>query len=439
MEWHRVYGISNCSMGSFNSDIITLTINALLWVIVSCYLIKHYSYKNTGVIVVLFYTIISVFAIDFFIREPEGWIFPWNKIEILPLLILLVFVLLFSGLIINSYKIRRFKQPPLKLINTIGIIVSILSLVDIVSIINNFSTGLVLLMTDDNYGNELYLQSTNDLVYNIQRSGVINIIGSLSTLTKNFAPMIFLIYLTYTKRNKILVISLALSTFVVYMYGVSMGLRSMIIQNLLTFILFYLYIKRFYSKKTRYWFNLLMGCFFGCILLGTVLITVSRANTVKGFSPVTFAESYATQGILFLGGYGIDNGDEIRYGDRTFPFIKSFFTDDVARDVVDRRLKYPKMKINDVVFYTFVGDFIFDFGVIGGIFILCLLYLLYRSLLKGNTKSIDLSQIMIIYLLCFMLVGFYLYPLDGYAGNIFLISIILFSIVYKIIYNDNTI
>lgn len=428
-------------MGTYNSDLTSLTINAIIWIITSVFLIKRYSYKNSGVIVVIFYTIISLFAIDLYVRRPNGTLYPWSHISIIPLLLLLIFIVLFSLLIIKASSYSLFKRPSKKFITIIAISVSILSLLNIYEIINNFSTGLMLLATDSDYGNEIYSQTTEKFIYNFHRSDGVNIIGTLSTLAKKMAPMIFLIYLSYRKKNKLLLIALALSTFTSYMYSVSMGMRSAIIQDLLSIILFYIFIKRFYSKRTIYWFNRIVGCFLGIIICGMILITISRVNAHIGGRSSVYenAESYASQGIIYLGAYGLDNGNEIRNGDRTFPLIKSIFSDDVARDVMERRLKYNKMKINDSVFCTFVGDFIFDYGIIGGTFVLFILYLIYKGLLKGYKRSIDFSQIIIIYLLSYMLVGFYLYPLDGYAGNIFVISIILLSISYKLFYNGKNV
>jgi oligosaccharide repeat unit polymerase len=214
------------------------------------------------------------------------------------------------------------------------------------------------------------------------------------------------------------------------MYSISMGMRSVLIQNLLTSLFVFLFLYKYFNKKILKYLKPILSIFLAVVISGFMLITISR-SIGRGKNPVEFMESYLSQSFLYFGQYGFDNGSEIRYGDRTFPFFKSFISDDVARTSYERRLKYKKMHINESVFVSFVGDFVFDYGPYGAFFVLLILFFLFKCFLKGPRDKLYFDQILIIYIIIYLLSGFYLYPFAEYAGNIKLAAIILLSLFFK--------
>lgn len=374
--------------------------------------------------------------------QSDGSLFSWVGINLPPLLFLQFFIVLFSSLLCKLHNNAIYIcHPPTKLMTIIYIFIILFSLLNIFEIINNFSKGFILLATDSSYGQEIYAETTEKMVYSKNTNNVVSIIGVISNIAKNIAPLFLCYYLTEKKYNLFILIGLGLASFVSYMYAISMGMRSVIILNSLSFLAFFFFLKKFISTKAYRILKKGLIIFGGIIILGFYFITTSRSEHRGDDSSFEFIESYAAQSFLYFGKYGFDNGEQIRNGDRTMPFIKSIFsTEEVARSTYERRLKYDQMKINESVFVTFVGDFVFDFGIFGGAIVMSLLYLIYRHFLKYQKKKfLHIDQIVVAYLVIYTLCGFYLYPLSDYAGNIMLLSLLLIAVFFKLLRRDERI
>lgn len=411
-------------------DILNLSIYSIIWISSLIYWWKRDGIENTGVLIIAFYSIISILAIHLYSENPYGELHPWFNISLYALLYLFFFIYIFCTLLLKPSKAKKLIDTPNKDLVPLYIFVIIFSLLDIVPTIQNFRTGLFMMMMDSQYGNILYQESTLEGVHTAQIRGAVSFIGVFSNFARNIAPVLLLYSLTNKKINKFIVIGLLLATFSTYMTAISQGLRSVIVQNLLTFIFLFAFLYKYYSPKVKKIIIPILSIMIGIIILGGALITSSRVDAVNTDAG-TFIESYASQSVLYFGCYGFDNGDQIRNGDRTFPMIKSFFTDDVARSTFDRRQKYQSMYINESVFTSFVGDFVFDFGIIGGACVMLSLFLLFKILLSKVSYHIHFYDILVVYLLIYMLCGFYLYPLSDFVGNIMLIGILIISCIYR--------
>jgi hypothetical protein len=146
---------------------------------------------------------------------------------------------------------------------------------------------------------------------------------------------------------------------------------------------------------------------------------------------------YGGQENLYFNKYGLDNGG-IRYGDRTFPLFKRILGfENVPKNFMERRDKYPHLKISDEVFYTFVGDFTIDFGPIIATFI----FLFFTLFVVINTKIrngiIRFHQLILLHFVmsvC-MLGGLKLYPFSDVGGNLQLIVYFIAYIFFRLDYN----
>ena len=419
-------------------DILYLIVYSIIWMLSLIYWWKKDGIKNTGVLLIAFYAIISILAIHLYSENPYGELHPWFNISLYALLYLFFFIYIFCTLLLKPSKAKILIDIPNKYLVPLYIFVIIFSLLDIVPTIKNFRTGLFLMMMDSQYGNILYQESTLEGVHTAQVRGAISFIGVFSNFARNLAPVMLLYSLANKNSNKYIVFGLLLATFTTYMTAISLGLRSIIVQNLLTFIFLFSFLYKFYSVKVKKIIIPVLSTMMGIIILGGALITSSRVDALDTDAS-TFVESYASQSVLYFGCYGFDNGNQIRNGDRTFPLIKSFFSDDVARSTFDRRQKYQSMYINESVFTTFVGDFVFDFGIIGGACVMLSMYFLFKILLSKISHHIHFHDILIVYLLIYMLCGFYLYPLSDFVGNIMLIGILIISCFYRSIVHEQKI
>lgn len=364
----------------------------------------------------------------------KGGIYSWVGLDLLALIYLCFFIYLFASLLFNVANTTiTLAHPPAQQMNFIYIGIILLSLLNIYDVITNFSTGIVLLATDIDYGKEIYTESTINGVYTKHDSGGnIQIFGVLGNIAKSIAPLFLCFYLTTRKINKFILAGLILSTFITYMHAISMGLRSVIFLNILVFFASYMFLKRFYTETVNKIFKKVVLVFMSVILFGFGAITFSRYGNDSDSDMIKSIESYASQCFLYFGKYGFDNGEQIRNGDRTMPFIKSLVSDNVARSTFDRRNKYTKMNINESVFVTFVGDFVFDYGVFWGTFVLLILYWIFGFFLKTRGDTVlHFDQLLISFLVMYILCGFYLYPLADYAGNILFVALLLMALFFK--------
>ena len=410
-------------------DIIVLIVNSFNWLFVAYIIKKRYGYNNIGVFYLLFYSFLSVLSIHIYLTMVPKEI-PCEGISLLPLIYMELFIVLFSTLLVkHDTRDKLLIQPPSLVFNVLCIVVIILSLLEVRDILQNFAVGFTQLLVDDEYGAGLYDVLSREVVHSARDSGPLQYLAVLSNQAEAIAPVLFLFYLTRPKRNILITIGLALATFITFAFALSTGRRSSIIQQLFSMGVMFLYLRHYYSTKVIKYIRPVFLSVIGIIMTGFMFLSISRANSFGG-SVVSFFERYAGQSFLYFGKYGFDNG-EIRNGDRTFPLVKSIFTKDVARSYYDRESKYTKMKINESTFVTFVGDFVFDYGIIGAAIVLFFIYLLLRQLLIGCRKILYFDQVLIVYLLINILNGFYLYPLCDFAGNMFFFSLIILSMFFK--------
>jgi len=410
-------------------DIIVLLFNAINWLAVVFYVKKHYGFRNVGAFYIYFYALLSIIAVHLYITlVPRD--LPCDGISLFPLLYLEFFVVLFASILVkHDSSERKLIEPPTTILNLLCIVVVILSLLEIRTIMQDFTAGFAQLLVDDEYGAGLYDTLSREVVHSARASGPKSYISVLSNQAEALAPVLFLFYLAKRNRNLAITIGLALATFITFAFALSTGRRSTIIQRLFSMGVTYFYLRKYYSHRVIAVARPILISVVGIILTGFLLISISRVNSFGG-NLFTFFERYAGQSYLYFGKYGFDNG-EIRNGDRTFPLVKSLFTSDVARSYYDREAKYTKMKINESTFVTFVGDFVFDYGILGGALVLFILYFFLRRLLIGSRKLLYFDQILIVYLLINILTGFYLYPFSDFGGNLVFLILIILSLFFR--------
>ena len=411
-------------------DCFVLILNAVLWGSIFLILYNRYGLKNIGVLFFGFYTLINLFAPHYYLISDENSKYQGQNLFFL--LYLLFFIFLFCLPLIkldNQNKVLVVKKR--KSIITISIIISILGLIGINDILTNFYQGMIRLSLDDSYGASLY----HDLRMSMDegKSGASNYMAVFTNIARSISPLFFFIYLTFPKKNRILLIGLFLSSISTLLHGVSIGSRFAIIDGLMCMIFMLIFMWKYYNKEIKKILFLIIISVFSIIILGFVFISLSRSNKIQS-NPSQFFEKYITTSVLNFGKYGLDNG-EIRNGDKTAPLIKSLFSSDVARTYKMRLEKYRKMKINESSFSTFIGDFVFDYGVLDATLIMLLMvYFFYRGINAPPMGKIYTSQIILVYFLISILNGFYAYPMSDYLGNmkaLILIGLYFFFLPYR--------
>ena len=117
--------------------------------------------------------------------------------------------------------------------------------------------------------------------------------------------------------------------------------------------------------------------------------------------------------------------------ERIFPLVKrALGYHNVADSYAKRLNKFKSMKINEVNFVTFAGDFMLDFGFFGGNLILLILLIFYKSALS-RLKRIGFAELCVVFMLIVTLNGFSLYVFTDVSGNLFFFILLFLYFITK--------
>jgi oligosaccharide repeat unit polymerase len=149
-------------------------------------------------------------------------------------------------------------------------------------------------------------------------------------------------------------------------------------------------------------------------------ITLSRFDQRQG-GAVGSVVYYIGQANLNFNNYGLDAGG-IRHGDRTINLLKRVIDPyNTPKNFQERRDKYPDLKMDDNVFYTFVGDFTLDFGPWKTVLIFLIFNMLVVIATRARTDdqgkaSLAFHQLLLLYMVTCIAMqgGFWLF---GYADT----------------------
>jgi oligosaccharide repeat unit polymerase len=332
----------------------------------------------------------------------------------------------------DDNKLNEIQKPTTILLNTVCIIFIVASLVQLPTIISEFSVSIIRLLIDSSGGQELYAASLS----NADSAGdgsISNLASIISNAFGNFGIFLFFYYLTLKNNSKLILIGLAYSCIIGILTNISLGQRGPISAVILSMIITYFALKKFMRPHINK-----IIIITGIILIAaTAVPVIALTNSRFGGADGRFLSSvyyYVGQENLYFNNYGLDNGG-IRYGDRIFPLFKRMLGfDNVPHNFVERRQKYPYLMINDEVFVGFVGDFVFDFGPVVApiIFILFALFVLYKTRIR-NGRILFHQLILIHFVMCVcMLGGMKLHPFSDTGGNLQLIVYFLAYICFRV-------
>lgn len=388
---------------------------------------KHFDAGSVLLCSYLLYSIVSLLLYN----SP---FYTFDRIRLFPFIYLYFMLMLaFSPILkYDVYKIKEIKKPTTIFLNTVCIIFIVSSLVQLPTIISDIAFSIIKLLTDPAGGQELYNAAMSNS-YSIGDGNISNFPSIISNAFGNFGILLFFYYLTLNKYNKLILIGLLLSCIVSLLTNISLGQRGPIIEILFSLIITYFALRKFFQPKFIKIIKIIGISLVIAISVPLIALTNSRFGDMDGGS-LSSLYYYVGQENLYFNNYGLDNGG-IRYGDRTFPLFKRVLGfDNVPHNFLERRQKYPDLKINDEVFCGFVGDFTFDFGpfVAPLIFIIFTLFVLNKTRIRnGRILFHQLILIHFVMSLC-MLGGIKLYPFSDVGGNLQLIVYFVAYICFKL-------
>jgi len=420
----------------FNS-VLYIIIYISLWSIV---LIIHQRFiKRIGLasIIITSYLFYSICSLFLFINLKEIHISDFVKAD--KILDLFPFLYLFSALLIflnpvilfDRYNINKIHKPSSYIVNSFLMLFFVSNLLSLFKIIPRIQNGLTLILTTRYGGSELYAEA-----HNVEfTSGNLNILGFVNSSCSDIGILFIFYYLTYCK-NKIYVISLFILIFISVLDPIARGLRTETIMKIFLIIVSYYMFHQFYSPSLNSKIKRIGIISVILISIPTIALSISRFGNSDG-GTLGGTVSYIGQANLNFNNYCLDaNGT--RNGDRTCNMFKKMLGfENVPESIMETRAKYRYMKIDDGSFYTFIGDFVLDFGPTIAFIIIIIISISISRITICQNKTINFHQLLCIYFVVAISIqgGMYLFHYS-FSGNWKIIVFILFYILMKMDYNN---
>ena len=272
------------------------------------------------------------------------------------------------------------------------------------SVLSNFNSGFVNILTDSEAGKVAHLEALE----NAKSSGseINNLPAVLYNMLIDCSVFIFFFLLTRKDKNIIFLISLFLAIIIGMIIPVMDGQRGTVIKCGSTVIAGYMLFRKFISKRIDRIIQIAGIIVTVIVAIPIIAITISRFSDRED-SPETsgYVYWYLGQANIYFNNYALDAGGT-RNGDRTINLAKRLLSSDTPKNYTERREKYSNLNIDDDFFTTFVGDFAIDFGPLGA-FIIFVVFNGWAILqIRPRDGTIKLHQLLLVYFaLCVSLQG----------------------------------
>lgn len=404
---------------------LILIINIICWAFVT---IRYYIQRkqiDSAVFLLSTFLVYSICSYQTFNYEYGN--FRGVELSILPLIYLFLMILLTMSPILrfNIAKIKKFPCNNYRVLDFLCWAFIVCMAIKLPFDIAHIREGFLQIMMDQ--GSELYTDVKNE---GKSAEGAY-VISSLPTIYVNISVEIITLiafYNTYKKRRPkftlITFLAIALTPLGSIASGQRGGAFNIIIVVIGTFFLFAPILDNKIKKVVKK-----IGIIsLGCIMVPIVALTVSRFGSRGENAAEQSVYSYMGQQNIYFDLYAFDNNG-LRYGDRVFPLFKKFLGfDNVPNNFWERRMKYPKLKINDEVFIGYIGDFLLDFGPIISTILFILFALIFLKITFIKKHRCYFHQLLA---LQFVLVlglqgGLKLYPFADTAS----LKILAFGLLY---------
>lgn len=363
-----------------DSSILSLYFYIFIWVITLYIYQRKRKYVDAGSVMILAYLGYSIFSFLDYSQSPS--LYP--SITLFPFLYLYIMIMIaMSPVLRYNQKKLSFIKPNMALFHKVAAVYIICALVSFISSLPHIQEGLTRIIIDSAAGQDIYNDTLADSEQ-IGKGGVTNIFAIIRNTLVEIGFLMFFFYCTLPEKNKWIFWGLLISIISSPFGYIAISQRGPAIESIYIFIITYFLLREHIPSKIN---KLIKGVGIGLILTIFVFlsyITISRFgdNGDDGVQNSVF--SYAGMANLNFNMYGLDDGG-IRYGDRTVPVFKKIMGfDNVPSNFIERRHKYPHLKINDEVFIGFVGDFTIDFGP----FIAPILFILFTFFVLVKTRPI---------------------------------------------------
>lgn len=407
-------------------NILLFFANILLWVSTYLYFKKKYGKNSIGSIMILLYTTIAILGPYIFMIE-DGKNFFINNLTILPFIYLyLMLIVAIRPLFNYSPKyIQYLSLPRPQILNLICLTFSLISIISLIKIIPSLKEGIIGLIIDSSSAADIYSKSTYSRMNQTNNIGY-DYIAIFSNISVAIIPFLFFCYLLQKKKKKVIMTLLTISILIPPLNGIANASRLNIISSFLTCIFLGLFFYPYFNHSIK--INLKKGAIFVSIFFSIIfiLITIGRSSQNNSTSIGYGLMRYFAEGPLVFNNYCLDaNGT--RDGEYTFAF-QHILDRGSQPNEAELRERYSNLKINSSRFYTFVGDFVLDYGPIPAFIIIVAIFFIVYNKTIIHRKTMLFPQMILLYILIQYCCGFYQYQYSMKMGNAYLVALILFYI-----------
>lgn len=385
---------------------------------------------STVTYIVMIYLIVAIMALFLYLN-------PWSagayQVSFLPQVFLFVFFF------ITLFPIKKCATiyndtiiPPGGLsFKAFIFYIALITFLRVPTLFKNLSSNFILMISDTSYLSDKYEDLHSGGASGFV-TGSFNFISILGGMIDEIAVFFLMYYLSLNDKKKWIVIILAIASVLSPIGALVQARRGSMVFAILSFGVYYLMFRHSYSESLNRTIRKILLIIGSSIFAGMILITISR------FTKSYMDDDYATYSALYYLGqpmlyvdHAVMDPGGCRWGDRTIPLFKSFFTDG-AYSYDQRILKYTNLSVDETVFTTYFGEFILDFGLFGGFALWIILIIWLYNLGPGTRESIPFYRLLPIVILINILVcGWTQSPFADVGGNLHFVFIILLYFYFK--------
>lgn len=381
---------------------ILASLYLFMWVATLIWYQRKSHFFDSGSLIITLYIIYGVFSL--FSINDALFAATYKPLRLFPYVYLyLMMIIAMSPVIyIHFHTSNKIKDPNTRIFEIISVIIIVCSLILLPNIIANFGNGVMKLFTDVDAGNDAYKEQIEEA--GDGGSGISNLPAILYNALSDIAVFLFFYYLTFKKKNLLLIIGLAFSIVIGILMPIMNGQRGGVIISVLTSIGGYFMFRRYLSTKINKALQITGISFVIIISLPVAAITVSRFGKMNA-GVTGFLNWYVGQGSLYFNNSALNAGGT-RNGDRTMNIFKRMIDSNTPKNYSERRDKYHNLEIDDNIFSTFVGDFTIDFGPVAAviIFIAFNTWVLFQVRPRDGTIKVD-QLLLLFFVVCVSVQG----------------------------------
>ena len=414
----------------FSIDSVWLIVNIALWLIAIFYFWKKERSFSANILILLTYLGYSVVSLVYYHKS-----FPYNQgLHLYPFLFqfLMIMIALRPVSKYCGYGEMKILEPNKDVLKFFLFVWSLCALYTFFRALPEVNNGIYRILTDVYAGQEIY----DDTMLGADNIGNGTSIANLPVVFSNvFADVALLLIFYYFSRfkyTKVQAVLLIIAMLGPFLHSIAVSQRGPAIDRLYSIAVSYMLLRPFFDSRIRRVARI------GAVVIGVFLffamasITLSRFGQQDEDSAVESVYSYVGMENLNFNKYAFDNNG-LRYGDRTAPMFKRMIGfPNVPHNFMERRAKYPHLKIDDGVFIGFVGDFLLDYGPIVSFVLFILFSFIFCNSTIPKNRGIEFHQLILVqFAACVCMCGGMKLFSFADLGNLKIIAVLLSFLLFR--------